>query len=416
MRILYLHQYFKTRDDAGGTRSYEMARRFVEAGHTVDLLAGETTARRRGYGTWNTRNVDGIRVHSIAAPYANEMSYSARLRAFAHFAAAATFKAAAVKADVVFASSTPLTIALPGIIASRRHRVPMVFEVRDLWPTMPIAMGAIRNPVAIRSAKRLERMAYRSATHVVALSSGMRDAIVRSGVDQEKVSIVPNCCDRDLFDVPPAAGEAFRQEHPMLGSRKLVLYAGTLGRVNGVQYLVEIAASTLTKAPDVAFVVIGGGHDTGLVREHAATRGVLDRNFFMLPPQPKRNIARALSACSLATSLFVDVPEMWVNSANKFFDALAAARPVMVNYGGWQAELLARSGAGIRVPSANPEVAAGQLIGLLSDAGSQERAREAARRLAREDFDRDVNARRLLHVLESVVSLEQRQYRAAPAH
>src|SRR6185295_8166233 len=117
MRVIYLHQYFNTPDMAGGTRSYEMARRLVAAGHEVHMV---TTWREPTDKTgWFVTSEAGITVHWLPVPYSNYLSYARRIRAFLRFAWASSRKAAALPGDVVFATSTPLTVAVPGIYASR---------------------------------------------------------------------------------------------------------------------------------------------------------------------------------------------------------------------------------------------------------------------------------------------------------
>src|SRR5690625_4937567 len=160
MKIIYLHQYFNTPEMSGGTRSYEMARRLVAAGHDVHMITSwrqPDPARKN----WFTTIEEGIKVHWLPVPYSNHMSYQERIKAFFRFAFQAGNKAKALQGDIVFATSTPLTIAIPAISASKKHRIPMVFEVRDLWPELPVAIGAIRNPALIWMAKKLELWAYK---------------------------------------------------------------------------------------------------------------------------------------------------------------------------------------------------------------------------------------------------------------
>jgi glycosyltransferase involved in cell wall biosynthesis len=400
MRVLYLHQYFTTPDMVGGTRSYEMARRLVEAGHAVHMITTDREARRAGKGGWRQERIDGIDVHWLPVPYANQFGYAARMHAFVTFAWHAAARAVGLGGDLVFATSTPLTIALPGIRASRRLQVPMVFEVRDLWPEVPIEVGALRNPAAIAAARWLERAAYRNSAEVVALSPGMKDGVVRCGVSPDRVTVIPNGCDRELFDVPEEVGKDFRRRHPWLGDRPLVTYAGTLGAVNGVGYFARLAAEVRRIAPEVRFLVVGGGKEEVLVRQTAAELGVLDQTFFMLRSLPKRDVPACLSATDVATSLFIDLPAMQANSANKFFDGLAARRPVLLNYEGWQAELLRRTGAGLVVPPGDPRRGAEELRAFLTDGERVARARCAAGDLAKGPFDRDRLAAQLLTVLE----------------
>jgi len=402
VRVVYLHQYFNTPAMSGGTRSYEMARRLVAAGHAVDLITSRRDASSPA-GGWSVQEIDGIRVHWLPVRYSNRMSYRRRLASFLRYSVGAARRAVGIPCDVVFATSTPLTIALPGIVASRRWRVPMVFEVRDLWPEVPIAMGALRNPLARGAARALERWAYRSSARIVALSEGMAEGVRRTGYPADRVVVIPNACDTRMFDPSPGPGRAFREEHPWLGDRPLVLYAGTLGRVNGVGYLAEMAAAMRALDPRVRFLVIGNGIEREIVERRAAELGVLGTTFFMLPRQPKQAMPALLSASTVATSVVVDVAELEHNSANKFFDALAAGRPVLINHGGWQADLLRETGAGIVVPPDRPPEAARLLHELLVDGERLAAAGRRARQLAETRFDRDRLAGLLADTLEAAV-------------
>jgi len=398
MHILYIHQYFNTLSQRGGTRSYEMARRFVAAGHSVDVItswrhSSEEAARYR------LEEINGIKIHWLRVPYSNHMSYRERIQAFLKFALAASHKAVQIGGDIVFATSTPLTIALPGIYAAKRLRVPMVFEVRDLWPEVPIAIGALRNPVLKASARWLERFAYRNSSHVVALSPGMADGVVRAGYSKDRVSVIPNCANIDMFQVGDDERERFLRKHPQLFGGPLVVYTGTLGMANGVAYLVDIAHAMQSIDPSVRFLIVGGGKEEEVVRSRATELGVLNENLWMLPPVPKNEVPAILSSATVAVSLFIDLPELWHNSANKFFDALAAGRPIMINYQGWQSELLRKSGAGISVPPADPVTAARMLHSFLSDRELIDKASQASEQLADTMFNQDDLAKKLLSVL-----------------
>lgn len=387
---------------SGGTRSYEMARRFVRAGHEVHIISSYRD-NDHFCGSWWTEMVEGIHVHWLAVPYSNKLSYGKRIKAFVHFAWAAARKAYKVGGEVIFATSTPLTIALPGIYASRRLNVPMVFEVRDLWPELPIAVGAIKNPLLIKLTKLLERFAYRHSSHIVALSPGMAAGVRATGYPADKISVIPNGADIELFHVDPDAGDTtFFVEQPDLATGPLVVYAGTLGVINGVGYLVDLASEMQRIDSTVRFLIVGDGKEAESIKQKAFDVGVLGDNLWMLPPVAKNEMPALLSASTVATSLFVDLPEMWNNSANKFFDALAAGKPVMINYRGWQARLLEESGAGIVVPPDCPEKAATLLHGLLCDEQRIEDAQTAARQLAETRFNRDALAAQLLALLKQM--------------
>ena len=410
MKIIYLHQYFNTPTMPGGTRSYEMARRMVAAGHEVHMITSHCEGPAPvKVGRWYETQEAGIQVHWLVNPYSNRMGFGQRIRAFIRFALRSSARAAKLGGDVVFATSTPLTIAIPALYAKWRNRIPMVFEVRDLWPEAPIAVGALRNPASIALARSMERRAYFGATHVVALSPGMRDGVIATGYPASQVSVIPNSSDVNLFRVPPDLGATFLQNQPELSGGPLIIYAGALGLINGVSYLIDIADQMQEIAPCVRFLIVGDGREQESIRTYAEKAGVLNRNLWMIRRVPKKEMPAVLSASTLAVSLKIDLPEIRNNSANKVFDAFAAGRPVAINHDGWIADILNETGAGIVLPPRNAHVAAEQLAIFLHDNQRLEQARAAARQLADERFNRDLLAGQLIDVIEAAALSARRR-------
>nr|WP_296063826.1 glycosyltransferase family 4 protein [uncultured Actinoplanes sp.] len=405
MRIVYIHQYYCNPRMAGGIRSYEQARRLVARGHEVHVVTTDITEGRRALG-WRRTVDDGVNVHWFAIPYSNKMSYARRLRAFAEFMVLAAARATRLRADLVFATSTPLTVAVPGVLAARLSRAPFVFEVRDLWPEVPIEMGALRNPLARRLAGALADMAYRNASEVVALSPGMAAGVTarRPGT---RVTMIPNAADLDMFAVDPDAVRRFREQHRWLGDRPLIVYTGALGAVNGVEYLVRAARRMQEIDPDVQVLIVGHGKEWESTKALAAGYGLLDRTVRMWPKVPKAELPVILGAATMSTSFVRPIRALWENSANKFFDALAAARPIAINYGGWQADLLDRTGAGL-VLDPRDAADAGELFAKhVRDEGWLSRARAAAHTLAVEQFSRDLLFDRFEDVLTRSAAAEK---------
>ena len=405
MKIIYLHQYFATPSMLiGGVRSYEMARRLVARGHEVHIVTSDAAGAfsDKAGGDWFETDEDGIHVHWLPVPYDNAMGFAQRIRAFLRFAVASARKAASLEGDLVFATSTPLTIALPGAWAAWRRRRPMVFEVRDLWPQIPIAIGVLKSTPLIMAARWLERFAYRRSSAIVALSPGMRDGIASTGYPKNKIEIIPNAADLDLFDVPEDEGRAFRDRHDWLKDRPLVLYGGTFGFMNDVTYLAKLAAAMKPLDPDVRFLAIGSGAEKEKVLTAAAELGVLGENFFVIDRVKRIEMPGIHRAADIVTSIFIDLPEMQANSANKFFDGLAAGRPMAINYGGWHESLLAEAEAGFHLDPKDLNAAARRLRDHLRDRTWLERAGQNARRLADTRFARDDLALQLEKLLMGV--------------
>ncbi len=404
MRIVYLHQYFVTPAMTGGTRSYEMARRFAAAGHEVHVITSDQHPMR-DEPRWRRTQEAGVQVHWVAVPYANQMGNLRRIVAFVRFALFATARAISLRGDVIFATSTPLTIGIPAVLASLTTRRPFVFEVRDLWPDVPIAIGALRNPIAIAVARMLERLIYRRAAHIVTLAPGMAADIIEKGVPNAKTSVVPNGCDVDVFAEQPESARALRNATPWLGDRPLVLFTGTLGKVNGVDYLARLASEVASRDPEVRFVVIGDGRESENVRREAEKGGILNRTFFMLKAMPKYDLVAWTSAADFTVALFTGPRVVWKDAVqNKFFDSLAAGRPVACNFRGWQSEIAESEDVGIVLSPEDIPSAAQTLLGRLYDPTWMRMARLRAVHLAQTRFSRDRLANDLLEVLTDIAT------------
>lgn len=374
-----------------------MALRLAGDGHDVHVITSDFQSRSR-FG-WSSREIAGFMVHSIPIRYDNSMGIGARLWAFVAFALLAGPKAVRVGGDVVVATSTPLTISIPGNLVKSRLGIPLILEIRDSWPSVPIAMGALNNPLVRSAARSFEKWSYKRADRIIALSEEMRENVTKVSGYEEDVAVIPNGSDRRLFEVSEDVGTLFREDYEWLGNRPLVVYTGAFGRVNGVSYMAYLAAATRKIDPEIRFLAIGAGAQYEDVCSLASKLEVLDETMFIWPTMPKTKIACVLSAATVASSWVINIPVLHGNSANKLFDAFAAGRPVLVNYGGWQSDLLADTGAGIALDPIDYTNAAEDLVGFVRSAKRIQMARCESARLGREVFDRDLLYERFASVV-----------------
>lgn len=400
MRILYVHQFFATRESSLGLiRSYEFSRRWVEQGHEVTVitsdsrLPAEYSRRRFVDGT-----IDGIRVRSVRVTYDNKMGRWRRIWSFLSFMFGATWLATtAGKHDVVFATSTPLTVGIPGWAAAALTRTPFVFEVRDLWPEAAIQMGVIsRRGLLGTLGKWLERFLYKRASDIVALSPGMAAGVIAEGIDPARVHMVPNSSDLDLFSPGPKDPELV--ERYGLEGRFIVGYAGALGPSNDVENNVPQAARLLAERGrgDIAFLVAGDGKSAD---ELARRTEGLD-NVVLAGSMPKAEVPRFTRTADVLMVLFADKPILATNSPNKFFDGLATGRPMIVNSAGWTKEIVEANEAGAYFPAGDGGALATLVEQLADDKALRERMGANARALAESRFARDLLAEQVRRVLE----------------
>ena len=187
MKILYIHQYFNTPSMPGSTRSFEFARRLVKRGDTVYMI----TTNWQGRSKQSFSLIEGINVYWAPISYSNKMSYFKRSSIFILFLWYVFTIGRKLNYDLIIASSTPLTVAIPSIMLKKLKGVKMIFEIRDLWPQLPIAIGAIKSKLLIKLAKWLEKKTYNNSNHIICLSSGMKSELSLLN-PASKISVVTN--------------------------------------------------------------------------------------------------------------------------------------------------------------------------------------------------------------------------------
>lgn len=398
MRVLYFYQYFTTPRGSWSTRVYEFGRRWVAAGHEVVVVTSvydKSDLRPRGL--LDRMQVDGIDVRVVNVRLSNKHGYVVRVLSFLAYALLGSWYALTVRADVVVASSGPITVGIPGLVARYLRRRPLVFEVRDLWPEGAIQLGKLRSPVLTRVARWLEGVCYRAAHAVVALSEGMRDDIVRRHPGSE-VAVVPNSADLELFGEPAPAEvlPAWTADVPY------VVYTGTFGLMDDCSQILDAAEELGRRGSEVRFVLIGDGAEGAALRDRVGRTGL--GNVAMPGLMPKESLVPWLQRAVAALIVFRDVPVLGTVSPNKMFDAFAAGVPVVQNTRGWIADLVAREGCGVNVPPNDPMTMADAVAALAGDPARRDRLAANAARVARERFERGVLADSMLEVLEAAAS------------
>ena len=388
MKVIYLHQYFCTPSMSSGTRSYEMARRLVKKGHKVFMISS-----KHSHSEIKQRNFsieEGIHVWWLPVKYSNNMNFIQRIYSFIVYCIYAYIIGRKLNYGLVLASSTPLTVAIPGIFLSKIRKVPFILEVRDLWPAIPIELKIIRNILLIKLSQYLERISYRLSDKIIALSYGMRDGIINTGVNKSKITVIPNGSDIELFNINSKSDIGFIDRTDWLNTdRDIIIYTGAIGKINGLSYMAFMAEEMIKLNPNVLFCIIGDGVEKDKVNLLAKKLGIMNNNFYMVPKMSKKKLPQILSISTVLTSFVINEKILWNNSANKFFDGLAAGKPLMINYGGWQADLLNEYDAGIVVSPDDPIIGAKKLNNLLQDKKRLQNMGQAGLELAKTVFNRN---------------------------
>lgn len=369
-RVVFIRQHLSLH---GSSRPWEQIKGLTRAGYAVTVVCGLPGG---------APTIPLARFSTLGVQYSQHQTFARRKRSFLAFVVKAIPIAVWGRREVTFVSSTPLTVFIPGVLAKLAHpRSRLVIEVRDLWPDIPRAMGALSG-LEYRAAQVLAWISYRLADHIIALSPGMESAL--KARTRTPVTTVTNGASRLEMMVSPSASSGLRARLGIPPAARVVLYSGTIGRVNDPTYLADLVTGLLAASTDAYFVHVGGGTHVDEVRQRLLG---LPRAVFV-GRVPREHVGGFLSIASLSLVTTVDLPLLETNSANKFFDALVAGCPVAINYGGWQEDLLSRTGAGFRLSRDIPQ-AVHQITDYLGDPEEHLRMRLAAEQAGR-DFDWDL--------------------------
>ena len=349
LHILYIVQYFNNPDEPGGTRAYQFAERWARHGHRVTVLTGNLNHKTLSETTQVPIGIAGVEVTRVRTYNNIRGSFKRRVLNFLSFAWQAVARGIRIRGvDVIYASSTPLTTGLAGCALAAFKRRPFYFEVRDLWPESAVVAGVLSSGAAVRFIEVFERLFYRRAAKVVALTEGIRDGVIRKGKAPEDVLFVPNGMDDWMLDVnpvPPADAPFDPAKH------FICAYVGAHGRWNKLETILEAAAAL--KGTRIRFLFVGDGDYKNELQAYA-TRLQLD-NVFFPDPVAKKRIFDYLALSHVALICTWDHEFQRMVLANKVFDYMAAGRPIVAAARGETADLVARADCGWTVDPERPE-------------------------------------------------------------
>jgi glycosyltransferase involved in cell wall biosynthesis len=394
MKILFFYQYFGTPKGGWSTRVYELTRRWVAAGHQVTVVTSpydksDITAK----GFISHQEVDGIKLIVVNTGDSNRMTIQQRAFRAIGFALMSCHYAMSLRYDVLIASSGPITIGLPLIMAKTLRRKPTVFEVRDLWPTGGIELGLIKSDWQKRLALAFEALCYKKANLIIACSSGM-EASINTRFPKYKTLVIPNASDPEVFKMLPTQPEKMPSE---IGNNAIFLYAGSLGLMDDCRQIVN--AMQALKGHAISLVFVGEGAEREALTKQAKETG--NPNIHFIGLIPKTEVAKWFSIAKASFVTFKDYPVLHTSSPNKMFDSFASGVPIIQSTRGWIKELVDNEHCGINVLPDKPLDFAKAIKSLATDTTLQTKLATNAARLGQTTFNRSVLAQKYLKALKN---------------
>lgn len=401
MRILYFHQHFTTPDVGGGTRSYEFSKKLIDKGHNVTMVCGKTVNLNLSNNDskfLNRDKIDGIDIIQLNLKYSNKDSVYKRLVTFLKFAYYGIKLSLDEEYDLLFASSTPLTAGIPGIWIKifKRKETKFIFEVRDLWPELPKALG-LKNPFLLIGMSFLEKLTYKKSDAIIGLSPGICDGIKKKVEKNKPITMIPNGCDLNIFT--PIQKKTI-QLKDISNSDFVAVFSGAHGIANGLDILLDTANELMKRnRTDIKILLIGDGKMKSSLVHRSRKEKLTNCIFYNSVSKIKLN--NIFSICSVGLMILKNVPEFYYGtSPNKFFDYISAGLPVINNYPGWIAEIIKNNKCGEIVSPDNSYEFANILEKLADDSQLCKKYGINSRKLAENKFSRDYFAKSFVDFLE----------------
>ena len=347
-RITYIHQYFKTPAESGALRSWYLASGLAAEGFEVTLITGGKTSKIEAY--------EGFTVRYIQNNYHHSKGVIGRILAFFSFAFKSFWLAFTLpKPDLLYVTSTPLTVIIPALLLKWLKGIPYIFEVRDLWPEAAIELGVIQHPSLKYFAFLLAKVGYMEAEAVVALSPDIK-ATIQNLVKDVPIEVIPNIADNEYFTIDVNSSSQ---------SILTIGYFGTMGLANGITQVIPLLLALQSQFPSQwRFIFSGEGTEKAVFLKMVSEVGLVD-SVIEWPQTNKEGIKHYLNQCHFSyVSFNRSAPVLSSGSPNKFFDSLAAGVPVILNFEGWLKELVTKNKVGFYQSATNSTELARQIITL----------------------------------------------------
>jgi colanic acid biosynthesis glycosyl transferase WcaI len=405
VRILFLSQYFPPEIGASQIRAFEMAQGLVNAGHAVTMIAEvpnhptgviQSGFRRKLFVRGDYQGIDTIWVWVRTSQVKTFRSRLILYMSYLITSVLAGLFLTRGKYDAIYATSPPLLVGTAGLIIAQVRNLPFFFEVQDLWPEAAITIGQLRNPRYIRWATWLEESCYSRARTIIVTAQEMIERLSERGIPSEKLSLIRNGSNIDLFRPNPESRNRIREELGLEG-KFLAVYAGLHGLVYDLVHLMDVAAS-LQQDERFHFLLVGEGPTKVATIQRSKELELTNVTF--LPQQPREKIPDYFNAADVTLAPLRE-PEVMGGFPVKVYDSMACAVPVIVNSRGETRRIVTECESGVAVDPGDYCALKSALLTLSEDDALRSKMGHNGRKAVVARFSRQAQARQLADLLKT---------------
>ena len=362
-RVLLLTQWF---DPEPTFKGLVFARELVNQGFDVEVITGfPNYPGGKVYPGYQVKLIqkeviDGVTVTRVPLYPSHDRGAKGRILNYASFAASSLFYGLffAKKADVMYAYHPPLTVGVTAALLRLFRRVPVVYDIQDMWPDTLRATGMFSNERALKVVSAVCDWVYKRVDHIVVLSPGFRRLLIERGVPSAKIDVIYNWCAEDSIsdccgDLPAGfPSEGFR-----------VLFAGNMGKAQALPAVLEAAEILSREAPTARFVLLGGGVEVDRLKEMVERKGLGNVSF--LPAVSMNEVGKYLGAADALLVHLKKDPLFSITIPSKTQAYMAAGKPIIMGVDGDAADLVREGKCGYVAESENPRSIADAVMELM---------------------------------------------------
>jgi glycosyltransferase involved in cell wall biosynthesis len=378
VKVLILHQHFKSPLNGGAIRSYYLAKALIDTGIDVTVITG---SNERNY---RKEIFEGIEIHHLPIAYENAFGFFKRSISFLIYVWKSTNLAKKIPdLSICYAISTPLTVGLAAMHLKRKLNLPYIFEIGDLWPDAPIEMGFVKNSFFKSALYALEKSIYRKAESIVALSQSIKESI-ESKISGKKIDVIPNFADCDFYQ-PELKNPDLEKKYNVSG-KFVVSYIGAIGVANGLDYFIECANVSRKANLPIHFMLCGEG--AMIERLRSSIKSLKLENISVTGFVNRETVREIMNVTDASFISYKNISILETGSPNKYFDSLASGKLIINNFGGWIKNEIEQFNCGFSLDPNNPADFVKKIQSFLNDPKMLEQYQRAARKLAETKYHR----------------------------
>jgi glycosyltransferase involved in cell wall biosynthesis len=404
IKILYLSQYFPPEMGAPSARVFELSRYWAKVGHDVTVLTGfphHPTGKVPNEYKQHIFKIERINkikvVRSYVYPTENSGFVKRILSYFSFLISSVILGSWNIgKPQILIATSPQFFVAIAGYLISRIKHIPLILEIRDLWPESIVQLGQLKNKYIINKLEKIETYLYRKAKTIIVVADTSIKLISAKGISKSKIHLIKNGVDLNLFD-PSKADQDLKRKFNLI-DKFVISYIGTHGLSHALDKVLE-TAEILKNEKNIHFLLIGEGAEKQRLVSMSIKKSL--KNVTFLDQINKNKLPYFYNLSDVILVTLRNLPLFQCVIPSKIFEIMAMAKPILLSVDGEARNLVVNeANAGIFVEPENSTLMAQKILNLYNNQINCKKLGKNGYNFVRTYYNRDRLAEEYLRIID----------------